>query len=74
MRRVLPAPLAELGDLQALFERLLVLAGMVIHAMALAALQFDEIILGHTGNVSSEDSLLFSGNLVQTRSAGDRPP
>jgi hypothetical protein len=39
---VLLAPFAELGELQALLELLLVLLGLVIDALAGGAFQFDE--------------------------------
>jgi hypothetical protein len=47
MRRVLLAPFAELLELETGLERLLVLVGMVVHPLALGALQFDEVILRH---------------------------
>ena len=47
VRMVGSAALAKLRKLQALLERLLVLAALVIDRLALRALQLDEEILGH---------------------------
>jgi len=45
MRSVLSTPLAVLLEFQTVFQRLLVLARKVIHAMAIRTLELDEIIL-----------------------------
>jgi hypothetical protein len=45
---VLLAPLAVLLDLKTGLQGLLVLVAVVVHPFALGALQFDEIILGHS--------------------------
>jgi hypothetical protein len=47
VRGVLLAPVAELGNLQALLDGLLVLMRVIVHSVTLATLQFDEIILRH---------------------------
>ena len=47
MVRVLAAPLAVLGKLQAVLERLFVLRAVVADLTAFRALKFDEIILRH---------------------------
>lgn len=42
------APLAELAELEAFLERLLVLVGVIPDLLTLGTFEFDEIILGHT--------------------------
>jgi len=44
---MLLAPLAELGQLETLLHVLLVLPRMIIDAVALGALEPDEVVLGH---------------------------
>lgn len=45
--RMRAAPLAELAELQSLFDRFLVLFGVVADFFTLGALELDAIILGH---------------------------
>lgn len=52
MERMNPAPRAVLVALHALLNLLLVALGVVVHAMTHAALEFDEVILGHTVKVT----------------------
>ncbi len=47
MLDVLLAPLANLIQLNPIFERLFIFAGKIIHPLALGALQLDKIVLGH---------------------------
>ena len=49
MQRVLPAPLAELVEIQTLLHVFFVAARKIVDVVALAALESDEIILRHTG-------------------------
>ena len=49
VRRVLLAPFAVLGELEAGLELLLVLGRVVVGALALRALELDEVVLGHKG-------------------------
>ena len=44
---VLAAPLAELGEHQTIFERLLVLRALIAGVFALFALEIDECVLRH---------------------------
>jgi hypothetical protein len=41
------APLAELLELKPAFQRLLILVGIIVRPLAVRALEFDEVILGH---------------------------
>ena len=47
MRRVLLTGIAELVELKAFLQLLLVLAGVIIHSLTHGALEIDEIILRH---------------------------
>src|SRR6187397_278308 len=69
---VLLAPLAVLLHLKTGLELLLVLLGVIVHPLALGALQLDEVVLGHMGFrlmgavcvkrfLSSRPSLTFHG-------------
>jgi len=45
---VFAAPSAVLLDFETIFELLLILEAVIVYAIAACALQFDEIVLGHT--------------------------
>ena len=47
MHGVLLAKLAEFFQLEAILERLLILSAVIVDALTLCALKFDEIILRH---------------------------
>lgn len=49
--RVLAAHLAEFAHFQPFFEGSFVLVGIVVHAFAFGALQFDHVVLGHNGGL-----------------------
>jgi hypothetical protein len=49
MEHVLLALLAKLLQFQTRFQRLLVLGGVIVEVLALRALEFDEVVLGHIG-------------------------
>lgn len=46
--RVLLAPLAMLGERETLLDRLLILRRVVVHPLALGALELDQCFLGHS--------------------------
>jgi hypothetical protein len=57
---VLLAPFAVLGELEAGLELLLVLLGVVVHPLALGALELDEIVLRHMGLGIDWESMPYS--------------
>ncbi len=52
MDDVFAAPLAVLFEFEAVFERLLVLGRKIVDAMAVGALELDEVVLGHRKGVN----------------------